>query len=169
MAKKKFSILLNVNTLNFDGFKRLGFDSFTPLVRCGNRKVLDLYGTRGTFISIIATLTIPILLHDLKGTGGGFGRAMVLVTSIAGAYINLDTRARAYFACSRCRWGCLNFFLSFIMYLFCPLSPSLSLVKGSIWTEILSQRAAKPKPTEAEQSYLKIQEKVTGIDKFFDL
>ena len=32
-------------------------------------------------------------------------------------------RARAYCACSRCGWGCLDIFT--ILYLFSPLSPSL--------------------------------------------
>ena len=35
-----------------------------------------------------------------------------------------DCRARAYCACSRCRWGYLDIFT---LYLFFPLSPSLSV------------------------------------------
>ena len=34
-----------------------------------------------------------------------------------------DSRARAYCACSRCGWGCLDIFT--LIYLFSPLSPSL--------------------------------------------
>ena len=34
-----------------------------------------------------------------------------------------DSRARAYCACSRCRWGCLDIFT--LIYPFSPLSPSL--------------------------------------------
>ena len=48
-----------------------------------------------------------------------------------------DSRARAYCACSRCGWGCLDIFL-LLSFLF---SFSLSLGDGSRKTEILSQRA----------------------------
>ena len=34
-----------------------------------------------------------------------------------------DSRARAYCACSRCGWGCLDIFT--LLYPFSPLSPSL--------------------------------------------
>ena len=45
-------------------------------------------------------------------------------TSSAGASYNLDySRARAYCACSRCGWGCLDIFT--LIYPFFPLSPSL--------------------------------------------
>ena len=50
--------------------------------------------------------------------------------SLPGHPTNLDdSRARAYCACSRCGWGCLDiFFLSSILFPF----PSLSLGDGSI-------------------------------------
>ena len=51
-----------------------------------------------------------------------------------------NTRARAYCACSRCGWGCLDIFLSSIFSL---LSPSLK--DRPVKTEMLSQRAFKPK------------------------
>ena len=52
------------------------------------------------------------------------------------------SRARAYCACSRCGWGCLDIFFSLVYHF---SSFSLSLVDGPIQTEILSQRAVKPK------------------------
>ena len=62
------------------------------------------------------------------------------LTSSAGASYNLeDSRARAYCACSRGGWGCLDIFNSPLSFL---SSSSLALGDGLIWTEILSQRAA---------------------------
>ena len=59
---------------------------------------------------------------------------------------NLDysraSRARAYCASSRCGRGGLDIFFSQLSFLF---SFSLSLEDGPIQTEILSQRAVKPK------------------------
>ena len=56
-----------------------------------------------------------------------------------------SSRARAlYFTCSRCRWGLFGHFFSHLSFLF---SFSLSLGDGPILTEILSQRAVKPKTT----------------------
>ena len=64
-------------------------------------------------------------------------------TSSTGVSYNLDdSRARAYYACSRCGWGLFGHFyspLSFLSFF------SLSLGDGPISTEILSQRAAIPK------------------------
>ena len=58
---------------------------------------------------------------------------------------NLDnSRARAYCACSRCGGGVVRTFFS-LVYLFSFLSPSLGDGPGPIWSEILSQRAIKPK------------------------
>ena len=51
-------------------------------------------------------------------------------------------RARAYCVCSKCGWGCLDIFT--LIYPFFPLS----LGDGPIWTEILSQRAVKPKTNQ---------------------
>ena len=62
---------------------------------------------------------------------------------VSGASYNLDySRVRAYCACSRCRWGLFTQFYSHLSFL---SSFSLSLGDGPIWTEILSQRAVKPK------------------------
>ena len=55
-----------------------------------------------------------------------------------------DSRARAYCACSRCGWGCLDIFNSQLSFL---SSLSIFLGNGPIKTEILSQRAVKPKTT----------------------
>ena len=56
---------------------------------------------------------------------------------------NLDySRARAYCACNRCWWGMFGHFFSRLSFLF---SFSLSLGDGPIQSEILSQRAIKPK------------------------
>ena len=65
---------------------------------------------------------------------------------VPGRPTNFDyCRARAYCACSRCGWGLFgHFFFSRLLFLFCF---SLSLGDGPIWTEILSQRAIKPKTT----------------------
>ena len=58
---------------------------------------------------------------------------------------NLDySRARAYCACSGCGCGLFGHFFSRLSFLF---SFSLSLGDGPIQTEILSQRAVKPKTT----------------------
>ena len=54
------------------------------------------------------------------------------------------SRARACCACSRCGWGLFGHFFSYLSFL---SSFSLSLGDGSIKTEILSQRAVKPKTT----------------------
>ena len=51
--------------------------------------------------------------------------------------------ARTYCACSRCGWSCLD--IVSLGYHFSLLSPSLG--GGLILTEILSQRAVKPKTT----------------------
>ena len=48
--------------------------------------------------------------------------------------------ARAYCACSKCGWGCLDIFS--LVYHFSLLSPSLG--DGLMKTEILSQRDVKP-------------------------
>ena len=64
---------------------------------------------------------------------------------VLGRPTNLDhSRARAYCACSRCGWGLFGIFLSHLSFL---SSVSLSLGDGPIETEILSQRAVKPKTT----------------------
>ena len=55
------------------------------------------------------------------------------------------SRARAYCACSRCGWGLFGHFYSHLSFL---SSFSLSLGDGPIWTEILSQRAVKPKTNQ---------------------
>ena len=56
-----------------------------------------------------------------------------------------DGRARAYCACSRCGWELFGHFFSHLSVFF---SFSLSLGDGPILTEILSQRAVKPKTTD---------------------
>ena len=56
----------------------------------------------------------------------------------------VSSRARAYCACGRCGWGLFGHFFSHLSLLF---SFSLSLGDGPIKTEILSQRAVKPKTT----------------------
>ena len=62
---------------------------------------------------------------------------------VPGRPTNLDhSRARVYCACSRC--GMFGHFFSRLSFL---SSFSLSMGDGPIWTEILSQRAAKPKTT----------------------
>ena len=65
-----------------------------------------------------------------------------VLLSVLGCPTNLDNR-RAYCACSRCGWGCLDIFslVSCLSFLFS--SPSLGGCQ--IETEILSQRAVKPK------------------------
>ena len=60
-------------------------------------------------------------------------------------------RARAYCACSRCRWGLFGHFYSHLSFLF---SFSLSLGDGPILTEILSQRAVKPQTTNQPKAFL---------------
>ena len=61
------------------------------------------------------------------------------------------SRARAYCAFSRCGWGCLEIFS--LVYHF-SFSFSLSLGDGPIQTEILSQRAVKPKTTNQPTNLL---------------
>ena len=63
--------------------------------------------------------------------------------------------ARAYCTCNRCGWGLFGHFFSYLSLLF---SFSLSLGDGPIETEILSQRAVKPKttnqPTNSSQCFM---------------
>ena len=77
---------------------------------------------------------------------GWSGGAKVLgKLPVLGRPTNLDySWARAYCACSRCGLGLFGHFFSHLSFLF---SFSLSLGDGPIWTEILSQRAVKPKTT----------------------
>ena len=64
---------------------------------------------------------------------------------VPGHPTNLDySRAGAYCACGRCGWGLFGHFFSHLSLLF---AFSLSLGDGPILTEILSQRAVKPKST----------------------
>ena len=73
---------------------------------------------------------------------------------VPGRPTNLDfSRARAYCACSRCEWGLFGHFFSHLSLLF---SFSLSLGDGPILTEILSQRAVKPKTTNRPSIYMEI-------------
>ena len=70
------------------------------------------------------------------------------------------SRARAYCAYSRCRWGFFGHFFSRLSFLF---SVSLSLGDGPIQTEILSQRAVKPKNNQQQQkSKSRSQSEVKG-------
>ena len=80
-------------------------------------------------------------LQSARGWSGG---AMVLgKLPVPGRPTNLDySRARAF--CSRCGWELFGHFFSQLSFLF---SFSLSLGDGPIQTEILSQRAIKPKTT----------------------
>ena len=75
---------------------------------------------------------------------------MVLgIIPVSGRPTNLDySRARAYCACSRCGLGLFGHFS--LIYHFSFLSPSLE--EGLILTEILSQRAVKPKTTTNQPS-----------------
>ena len=71
---------------------------------------------------------------------------------VPGASYNLDyIRARAYCACNRCG-GCLDIFT--LIYPFLS-SFSLSLGDGPIQSEILSQRAVKPKQPTNQRHALK--------------
>ena len=54
--------------------------------------------------------------------------------------------------------GCLDIFT--LLYPFSPLSPSLSLGDGRIYTQILSQRAAKPKTTNQPTFFENLQTKI---------
>ena len=68
--------------------------------------------------------------------------------AVPGRPTNLDkSRARVYCSCSRCGWGLFGHFFSRLSFLF---SFSLSLGDGPIQTEILSQRAVKPKTTNQQ-------------------
>ena len=65
--------------------------------------------------------------------------------SVPGRPTSLDnSRARAYCTCSRCGWRLFGHFFSHLSFLF---SFPLPLGDGPIETEILSQRAVKPQPT----------------------
>ena len=62
---------------------------------------------------------------------------------VSGRLTNLDeSRTRAYCACSGCGWELFGHLFSHLSFLF---SFSLSLGDGPIKTEILCQRAVKPK------------------------
>ena len=62
-----------------------------------------------------------------------------------------SSRARAYCACSGCGWGLFGHFYSRLSFLF---SFSLSPGGGLIYTEIMSQRAVKPKTTNQANRFL---------------
>ena len=71
---------------------------------------------------------------------------------VPGRPTNLDySRARACCACNRCGWGLFGHFFSHLSFL---SSFSLSLGDGPIETEILSQRAVKPKTTNQPTNYI---------------
>ena len=72
---------------------------------------------------------------------------------VSGRPTNLDSsRARGYCTCSRFGWGLFGHFFSCLSFLF---SFSLSLGDGLIKTEILSQRAVKPKNNQpTNQSFI---------------
>ena len=90
--------------------------------------------------------SLSLLQAASDNNRGWTGGAMVLgKLPVPGRPTNLDhSRARAYCACSGCGWGLFGHFLSRLSFLF---SFSLSLGDGPIETEILSQRAVKPKTT----------------------
>ena len=103
--------------------------------------------------------TYSNLLYNFKsfffffffGGGGGSGGAKVLgKLAVPGCLTNSDnSRPRAYCTCSRCGLWLGTFFS--LVYLFSVLSPSVG--DGPIYTEILSQRAVKPKqPTNKPKS-----------------
>ena len=70
---------------------------------------------------------------------------------VPGRPTNLDlSRAKACCACRRCGWGLFGHFFSHLSFL---SSFSLSLGDGPILTEILSQRAVKPKSTNQPTKY----------------
>ena len=76
-----------------------------------------------------------------KSSREGDGAMVLCKLSVLGHPTNLDnSMVRAYCACSRCGW--VFFFNIFSLYLFSFLPPSLGHD-----TEILSQRAVKPKIT----------------------
>ena len=90
---------------------------------------------------------VGYLYADQTATNEGWsGVAMVLAKfPMPERPTNLDySRARAYCAYSRCEWGLFGYFFSHLSFL---SSFSLSLGDGPMYTEILSQRAIKPKAT----------------------
>ena len=65
-----------------------------------------------------------IISYILYVRGWSGGAMMLGKLPVPGRPTNLDkSRARAYCACSRCGWGCLDIFS--LIYLFSFLSPSL--------------------------------------------
>ena len=94
-------------------------------------------------MALLFSVIRPVSISQLGGWSGG---AMVLgKLPVPGRPTYLDySRARAYCACSRCGWGVVG---TFFLYLSFLSSFSLSLGDGPMSTEILSQRAAKPKTT----------------------
>ena len=82
-------------------------------------------------------VAMPIYGNNLKNLLQS-GDALVLgKLPVPGRPTNMDeSRTRAYRACSRCGWGCLDIFTLVISLFFLPLSGN---------TRILSQMAVKPK------------------------
>ena len=95
---------------------------------------------------MVLNITCILLYAFLLWCEGWSGGALLLgKLPVSGRPTYLDlSRARAYCACSRCGWGLFGHFFSRGSFLF---SFSLSLGDGPIETEILSQRAVKPKTT----------------------
>ena len=90
-------------------------------------------------------------LRDCRGWSGGakvLGKLSVLGCPTIKK--NLDcSRTRAYCACSRWGWGLFGHFFSGLSLL---SSFSLLFGEGPIWTEILSERAVKPKRANQPKS-----------------
>ena len=85
----------------------------------------------------------------MKYSGWSDGAKVLGKLSVPGRPTYLDyNRAKAYCACSRCGWGLFGHFFSRLSVL---SSFSLSLGDGPIYTEILSQRAVKPKTTNQHE------------------
>ena len=95
----------------------------------------------------VYTYACSVRLQNFGGEGRVVRWPGAGLTFRAGAsyYIRLESRARVYCTCNRCSWGLFGHF----SLVFFVSSFSLSLGDGPIWTEILSQRAVKPKATQS--------------------
>ena len=95
-----------------------------------------------TWLSLVMSMCIFVLFFFPRGV---LDEILNLIESVSEGFPSyFYSRARAYFTCSRCGWGLFGHFYSHLSFL---SSFSLSLGDGPIWTDILSQRAVKPKPT----------------------
>ena len=100
-----------------------GFFLFFFVLFHTSGNVLRKRKAQPTFVFFIIIIIMCRTINSRSGHRGGRVVRWSWVNFQCRASYNLDdSRAKAYCACSRCGWGCLDIFT--LLYLFSPLSPS---------------------------------------------